>query len=296
MRRRRRRLSKKERKFLLISVGIIYLISLVSKHIDLIMKVLLIVLSISAILLLLYIFAKYNKLLPASVNKKIIDFIDFINPFWRKQRAYKKTDYYAQTHISYKALQSDPGRLGEYKIFDTLFSYNDTRKFLFNCYIPKDDGETTEIDVIMIHNSGIYVFESKNYSGWIFGNEIQQEWTQTLIAGRNKSEKNHFFNPIMQNNLHIKWLSKYINDETIKYHSYIVFGKNCELKDINVTSHKHHILPITDLLFDVSKQFVPYEGNLSSEQIDDIYNRLYPLTQVSQQSKDKHIEDIIKNH
>mgnify|MGYP002509292044 CR=1 FL=1 len=35
---------------------------------------------------------------------------------------------------------------------------------LFNLYIPKDNGETTELDVVLLHESGIYVFESKNYS------------------------------------------------------------------------------------------------------------------------------------
>ena len=37
------------------------------------------------------------------------------------------------------------------------------KRFLFNCYLPKQDGEKTEIDVIFLHESGIYVFESKNY-------------------------------------------------------------------------------------------------------------------------------------
>lgn len=39
---------------------------------------------------------------------------------------------------------------------------------------------TYEIDLIMISETGIYVFESKNYSGWIFGDEKQRYWTQIL--------------------------------------------------------------------------------------------------------------------
>ena len=42
---------------------------------------------------------------------------------------------------------------------------------LRNVYIPKDNGETSEIDVVYITQKGIFVFESKNYSGWIFGDE-----------------------------------------------------------------------------------------------------------------------------
>ena len=44
-------------------------------------------------------------------------------------------------------------------------------KILRNLYVPKDNGETTEIDVLFICSKGILVIESKNYSGWIFGNE-----------------------------------------------------------------------------------------------------------------------------
>ena len=40
----------------------------------------------------------------------------------------------------------------------------DGASFLFNCYLPMENKETTEIDAIMIHHSGIYVFESKNYA------------------------------------------------------------------------------------------------------------------------------------
>lgn len=54
-------------------------------------------------------------------------------------------------------------------------------------YVPKDDGTTTEIDLIMLSPMGIYVFESKNYSGWIFGNEKSRYWTQTL---ENKKKNN----------------------------------------------------------------------------------------------------------
>ena len=50
-------------------------------------------------------------------------------------------------------------------------------KILRNVYLPKDNGETSEIDVLYITQKGIFVFESKNYSGWIFGDEKGQYWT-----------------------------------------------------------------------------------------------------------------------
>ena len=44
-------------------------------------------------------------------------------------------------------------------------------KILRNVYLPKENGQTSEIDLLYITEKGIFVFESKNYSGWIFGND-----------------------------------------------------------------------------------------------------------------------------
>ena len=62
--------------------------------------------------------------------------------------------------------------IGEYFTYQCIAPLNGYKKFIFNCYLPKADGETTEVDVILLHESGIYVFESKNYSGWIFRERV----------------------------------------------------------------------------------------------------------------------------
>ncbi len=72
---------------------------------------------------------------------------------------------------SLKSTIYDKGNYGEYLTFLQLEKLEGNNKVLCNLYIPKQDGSTTEIDLIMINKSGIYVFESKNYSGWIFGDE-----------------------------------------------------------------------------------------------------------------------------
>ena len=64
------------------------------------------------------------------------------------------------------------GEIGEYLIWKELKSFERKGgRFLFNLYIPKANDETTEIDVVLIHPKGFFVIESKNYNGWIFGNE-----------------------------------------------------------------------------------------------------------------------------
>ena len=127
-----------------------------------------------------------------------------------KKKKYEKTLYFVQTGNPFNKVMQDIRLIGEYFTYQCIAPLNGYKKFIFNCYLPKADGETTEVDVILLHESGIYVFESKNYSGWIFGNESQTFWTQTLPSGKGKSQKSRFFNPIMQNAGHIKQLKAFL--------------------------------------------------------------------------------------
>lgn len=62
-----------------------------------------------------------------------------------------------------------------------------------NLILEVEEGKTSQIDHIVINKRGIFVIETKNYSGMIYGTENQLEWTQVLNYGK---VKNHFYNPI----------------------------------------------------------------------------------------------------
>ena len=215
----------------------------------------------------------------------------------KSYKDYINSEYYQITRTSYLKMWSDKGRSGEYSVYKALWNLKGYRKYLFNCYIPKTDGTTTEADIVMIHESGIYVFESKNYSGWIFGTETQREWTQTLPAGRGKSRKEHFFNPIMQNSGHIKWLQSYLKDfRNLKFYSYIVFGNGCELKNVTLTSGGYHVVKREDVLEAVAHNAHSVTERMSESLINDIYEKLYPLTQMDESGKSEHIENIKRRY
>ena len=168
-------------------------------------------------------------------------------------------------------------------------------KFLFNLYIPTYNNKTTEIDVIMIAPQGIFVFESKYYSGWIFGTESQKKWTQSLHIGYGDTQKEHFFNPIMQNEYHIKYLSKIV-DKNIKYYSIVVFSDSCEFKSIKrnknsgaILIHRYELNRVIEHLRLNNNQV------LSASDIDEIYNILYPYSQVDEETKIQHITNINSN-
>ena len=215
-----------------------------------------------------------------------------------ERERYKETSYYLSTKIPYGKLKRDSGKYGEYLTYLALKNFEAAdSNFIFNLYIPKPNGETTEIDLIMINSKGIFVFESKNYSGFIFGSENQVHWTQMLRAG-SRTHKSRFFNPIMQNEAHIKHL-KGLFEKNIPIRSVIVFSNKCVLKNISLTKNKAILLHLANLnstLTNLCKQLpdalMPYEAEY-------LYDTLLAYSNnVSEETKARHIEAIKanKNH
>ena len=142
-------------------------------------------------------------------------------------------------------------------------------KILRNVYLPKTNGETSEIDVVFITQKGIFVIESKNYSGWVFGDEKSAKWT-AMLPNR---AKNSFYNPIMQNRTHVKWLKQYLNDATPLF-SLIVFSERCELKKISVESKDVHVLKRDRLYTTIREIWNESMDVLPQDKVEEIYKKL----------------------
>lgn len=184
----------------------------------------------------------------------------------------------------------DTGHFGEYLIDYALNSVPGYSKKLCNVYLPYKN-RTSEIDVVMLHETGIYVFESKNYSGWIFGDEKSQYWTQCL----NAKEKNRFFNPILQNRTHIIALKQYLDfpsEENMI--SYIVFSQRCELKKICKRSESTIVLQRPQMLKSLRQEIAKRTPIFTKKQIDQMYENLLGLTTVTSAEKARHIQRVQK--
>ncbi len=164
-------------------------------------------------------------------------------------------------------------------------------RILRNVYLPKDNGETSEVDVVYITQKGIYVIESKFYSGWIFGNEKDTNWTVSYPNG----EKRRFYNPILQNKTHIKWMRRFLG-ENIPLFSVIVFSEKCTLKKVTVDSDDVKVVQQIELVEAVCSIWNKSPDVLSESKINEIYNRLQALTNVDNAVKKAHINNIKREH
>ena len=189
---------------------------------------------------------------------------------------------------------ADKGKTGEEQVYNVLERLEGRKAVLRNCYIPKVTGGTTEIDLILLHESGIYVIESKNYSGWIFGNENQKYWTQSLPGRYGTTHKNRFYNPLWQNETHIRSLKYILGDNTIPYYSYVVFGDDCELKNVQLVSGNHTVTFYSYLLRSISERAANNGCILSDERMAEIYKKLIKFTGATEEQKQRHVNEIRK--
>ncbi|ELV8589468.1 TPA: nuclease [Vibrio vulnificus] len=83
--------------------------------------------------------------------------------------------------------------------------------------LPTSDG-TTQVDHIVVSKYGVFVVETKNMKGWIFGSARQKQWTQKIYRHSSK-----FQNPLHQNYKHIKALETLLGCSEEHLHSVIVF-------------------------------------------------------------------------
>jgi hypothetical protein len=208
---------------------------------------------------------------------------------------YMNGAYYLVTKIPYFSLKDDAGKYGEYLIYkDLRHLEGDGGKFLFNLYIPKNEYQKTEIDVLLICSGGLFVFESKNFGGWIFGNEAHQNWTQVFPKGYGRSQKEKFYNPILQNAGHIRHLRKLVR-ENIPTHSVVVFSDRCTLKDVTVETRGVIVTYLSEIASAVDQMWAKQPGvQLTRAEIDDIYGRLYAYTQVGHVEMERHVDSLKK--
>ena len=80
-----------------------------------------------------------------------------------------------------------------------------------NIMLPSGQG-TTQIDHILVSPSAVFLIETKDMNGWVFGSPGDKQWTQSYAAGRRsrkagiRSKQFKFYNPLWQNQGHAKSL------------------------------------------------------------------------------------------
>ena len=165
----------------------------------------------------------------------------------------------------------------------------DKRRYVLmrNLYIPARAGYT-EIDALLLHQSGIYILESKNLSGEIAGDLESERWNQHL----NASTEHTFHNPIRQNIGHILALEHFlkIRHEQAHFISFVVFSDRCTLRKVPKDNEFWSIVHCSELQDALLKRITSRRTIYSMQQLEDFYYKLQGCMNVSEEVKAKHRE------
>ena len=116
-------------------------------------------------------------------------------------------------------------------ILKLLKSGINSKTIFHDLIVKKENNKFSQVDIVIATTQGIIVIEVKDYSGWIFGNGNQTNWTQVMAFGKRKYR---FYNPIKQVRSQISSLkNSHKQFDKIPFFSIIVFYGDCRLKDIN---------------------------------------------------------------
>lgn len=124
------------------------------------------------------------------------------------------------------------GRIGEFstRLSTRLFGLGrsdpngDSYHMLADITLPAGHG-TTQIDLIIVSEYGVFVIETKNMKGFIYCAEHQRTWTQVIYRKKYK-----FQNPLRQNYKHTQVLKKLLGLADRQIFSLVVFTGDCKFK------------------------------------------------------------------
>jgi restriction system protein len=120
------------------------------------------------------------------------------------------------------------GWLGEWLVNRTLAKIVDNNtgtSHRFNDVLLATPDGTTQIDHVLLTNKGLFVIETKNMKGWIFGTANQKRWTQQIYR-----HKSSFQNPLHQNYKHTQTLRALLDLDSSVVHSIVVFVGGVQFK------------------------------------------------------------------
>ncbi|WP_432361408.1 NERD domain-containing protein [Sporosarcina sp. UB5] len=180
------------------------------------------------------------------------------------------------------------GKYGEWIVKSKLRKLGEAYTVFHDVYIPNGERGLTQVDHIVTSVHGVFVIETKHYSGWIFGDEYKPYWTQVIYK---KKTKMH--NPIRQNYGHVQALLTYIGHEEMQdVHSIIAFSPSSTFK-FKKDFTSAHVIQFPDLLKTI-RQYK--EQRISEATVKGINEKLTELLVVDKNDrkrlKEEHMQTV----
>ncbi len=173
------------------------------------------------------------------------------------------------------------GLFGEKSVAFFLSRLDPDKYKVINNIMLQTGSKTTQIDHIVVSNYGIFVIETKNYKGWILGNEYDDYWTQVIYKRKEKLR-----NPIKQNYGHIQALKQALDEyDSINYVSIITFTTQADLK-VKTKTEVVYTINLSKTINEYNKK------TISNSDKEKIYKKLLSLNIDNKEKRKAHVKTI----
>ena len=194
-----------------------------------------------------------------------------------RHHLYNKLDRRKLSHSSYYDVTFGGEQKCSDEVVRILRDVGGYKKIVVNWHYV-ENGEPACADVILLHETGIYVAEAKDYQGWVSGNPEDEYWVQTLCGSQLTSYKNYFYNPLLKNSACIRALQKELPDmKWLPFFSLAIFGNACELENAGLSDNTSKIILVRQLSYTIYGMVRSARKFLAPQVIDEIYDRLQVL-------------------
>ena len=194
----------------------------------------------------------------------LVVLIAIIGYFIIKLYSHDNTTFYQLTGYSYFDVLMNKSVRTSYQLIKELEHVQGTKKIMVNLQLPVHN-EVQTIDALLLHESGIYVMNVKEKSGWINGREQSIEWIELL----HKNQKQVFNNPIHETKRLIHTLKNQLPEiDGTLFEIMVVFTNDCSFQQVEIQSSNIEVLKIGEL----KKWATTIEGKrLSDTEIENLY-------------------------
>lgn len=163
------------------------------------------------------------------------------------------------------------------EILDDLKRIRGYNKILTNVIVQNKK----RIDILLIHETGIYIIEHKKDIGDIYGKEFYSHWIQKEKGLFGLYKKHKIPNPIKENQENVLFIKNMFRKE-IPIFSYLTYKNECELNRLDYTLFKQEVRVVrrNDVSSIVRVRSLNREKVLTPEEINALYELFYPLTEL----------------
>lgn len=203
----------------------------------------------------------------------IVVLIAIFGYFAMKIYQHDNTIFYKLTGYSYFDVWTNKKIRTTYKLVRILDEVKSPHKIVVNVQLPTNEA-IQPIDAVLIHETGIYVINMLEMSGWINGREQDIQWTQLLHKDKSKL----FNNPIHETKklaFALQGQLPEVSEEA--FQSIVLFSNDCSFQKVEISSENVDVIKSSSI-----KKWTQnlQQQRLSEADIQTIYSVLEGMMQV----------------